>query len=166
MNDQGNTGGKNAAEDTRYFHRGSFNQYMYSHNSNGYQNILFSSNRYQNKPMRDSNAYEHGTMHQYRRKLFLAEGVLQQHKETATVQTRKNTVTGRDHPFDPEYNFVSRFPVDCKGCFICGSTDHFNSVECPVGINSREERQLFFNEMWTHKPHTNKRNKDGTPVSF
>jgi len=72
-------------------------------------------------------------------------------------------VTGRDHPFEPEYNFVSRFPVDWKECFICGATDHFNSMEYPVGINSREERWLFFNEMWAHKPHTKKKNKDGTP---
>ena len=36
MNNQGNVGGQNATEDTRYFHRGSVNQYMYSSNSNGY----------------------------------------------------------------------------------------------------------------------------------
>ena len=63
MNDQGNAGGKNATDDTINFHRGSVSQYMYSNNANGYQNILFSSDGYQNKPMRDSNAYDHGTIH-------------------------------------------------------------------------------------------------------
>ena len=111
MNDQENSGEKNAADDTRNFHRGSVNQYMYSNTANGYQNILFSSSCYQNKPMRDSNAYEHSMIHQYRRESSLAEGFLQQHKGTATAQTRKNTVTGRDHLIDPEYNFVSRFPA-------------------------------------------------------
>ena len=139
---------------------------MYSNNANEYQNIPFSSDGYQNTPMRDSNTYEHDTIQQYQRDPSLDEGVLQQHKGTVTVQTRKNTVTGKDHPFDPEYNFVSQFPVDWKGCFICGATDHFNSMECSVGITSREERRLFFNEMWSHKSHTKNRNKDGTPVSF
>jgi len=85
MNDQGNAGGKSAAENKRYFHRDSVNQYMYNNNANGYQNIPFSSRGYQNKPMRDSSAYEHGTIHQYQRDPSLAAGVLQQHKGTATV---------------------------------------------------------------------------------
>ena len=46
MNDQGSAGGQNTAEDTRDFHRDSVNQYMYSNNANGYQNIPFSSGGY------------------------------------------------------------------------------------------------------------------------
>ena len=52
-----------------------------------------------------------------------------------------------------------------KGCFICGAPDHFSRSDCPVGIDTREKRKIFFNEMWAHKPHTKKRLIYGAPVS-
>ena len=41
------------------------------------------------------------------------------------VETRKYPESGLQHPFDLANNFQSRFPVDFKGCFNCGQTDHW-----------------------------------------
>ena len=95
----------------------------------------------------------------------LAEGLLQAHKGSIAVQTKKNRITGLDHPYDFEYNLTSRFPVSFRGCLICGATDHFSKFGCLVEMISKEERKLFFNEMWAHKPYTKRRNKEGIPVS-
>ena len=107
-----------------------------------------------------------GSIYGYRRDLSLAEGVISSHKATTNVPTKRSEATGKDHPFDAEYNFLSRFPLGFNGCFICGATDHFNRMDCPKGINSKEERCIFFNEMWSHKPHTKKRLRDGSDVSL
>ena len=71
------------------------------------------------------------------------------------------------HPYDAEYNFMSRFPIGFRGCFICGSTNYFSREDFPVGLdgNNREANNIFFNELWAHKPHTKSRFRDGTPVS-
>ena len=34
-----------------------------------------------------------------------------------TVETKNHPETGLQYPFDKEHNFLSRFPVDFKGCF-------------------------------------------------
>ena len=108
-----------------------------------------------------------GASYEFRRQPSLAEGVIQSYKQHEGIETRKNSVTGKDHPYDPEYNFTSRFPLEFSGCFICGSTDHFSRLDCPVGIRNKEERRVFFNEMWAHKPHTKVKNREGNvSVSF
>jgi len=45
-----------------------------------------------------------------------------------SVQTKKNNVTGEEHPYDAEYDFVSRFSLRFKGCFICGAENHFQQL--------------------------------------
>ena len=106
-----------------------------------------------------------GSIYGYRQEPLLAEGVLSSYKPNTNVTTKRSEVTGKDHPFDAEYNFLSRFPLGFNGCFICGATNHFNRMDCPKGIKTREERRIFFNEMWAHKPHTKKRLRDGSNVS-
>ena len=82
------------------------------------------------------------------------------------IQTRTDPKTNIKYPYDPEYDFTSRFAVGFKGCYICGSVEHFSSNECPQGISNSTERKLFFNEMWAHKPHTKRKqrqpNKNGS----
>jgi len=65
--------------------------------------------------------YGNGGAYQYQHQSSLVEGVLQAHKSMDTVQTKKNNVTGEEHPYDEEYDFVSQFPLRFKGCFICGA---------------------------------------------
>ena len=95
-----------------------------------------------------------GNVYAYGQEPSLAEGVLSKYKGTPDVPTQRDPVTGIEYPFDAEYNFVSRFAVGFNGCFICGATNHFSRTDCPKGIRNKEERRLFFNEMWAHKPHT------------
>ena len=98
----------------------------------------------------------------YHRQPSLAEGVISSYKQDAGVPTKISNVTGKEHPFDAEYNFLSRFALGFSGCFICGATDHFSRMDCPKGIKTRDERKMFFNEMWAHKPHTKMQRRDGT----
>ena len=70
------------------------------------------------------------------------------------VETRRHPESGLQHPFDPANNFLSRFPVDFKGCFNCGQTDHWQIKSCPAANNGKFNKTMFFNEMWAHKPHT------------
>ena len=64
-----------------------------------------------------------------------------------------------------EYNFTSRFPVSFRGYFMCGATDHFSKIGCLVGMNGNEEKRAFLKELWSHKPHTKRKIKDGSSVS-
>ena len=99
-----------------------------------------------------------GNVYAYGQEPSLAEGVLTKYKGALGVPTKRDPVTGVEYPFDAEYNFVSRFAVGFNGCFICGATNHFSRTDCPVGIRTKDERRLFFNEMWAHKPHTKRSN--------
>ena len=81
------------------------------------------------------------------------------------TQNRRSCWIGLDHPYDIEYNFTSQFSVSFWGWFICGGTYHFSRVDRPVGINSKEEKRLFFNEMWAHNPHTKERSRERISVS-
>ena len=107
-----------------------------------------------------------GNVLQYQLHPSLIEEVLHAHKGIITLQTKKNSATGLDRPYDIEYNFTSRSPVSFQWYFICGATYHFSKVGYPVGINSKVERRLSFNEIWDHKSHTKKRSKEGIYVSI
>ena len=50
----------------------------------------------------DMNPFDRGILHQYQQGPSLAKCVLQYHEGIGGVQTRKNTITRKDHPFDPE----------------------------------------------------------------
>ena len=95
-----------------------------------------------------------GNVYAYGQEPSLAEGVLSKYKGSPSVPTQRDPATGIEYPFDSEYNFVSRFPLGFSGCFICGATNHYSRSDCPKGIRNKDERRLFFNEMWAHKPHT------------
>ena len=81
------------------------------------------------------------------------------------LRYKKNRTISLDHPFNIEYDFTSRFPIGFRGSFVCGATDHFGTHKCPIGIKGKEGNRLFFNELWDPKPHTKKKNQEGTPVS-
>ena len=76
------------------------------------------------------------------------------------VETRKHPVTGVEHPYDKDRNFLSRFPLGFKGCFNCGQNDHFSTRNCPMANAGNFDKQTFFSEMWAHKPHTKKQSRD------
>ena len=71
--------------------------------------------------------------------------------------TRKHPESSLQYTFDVATNFLSRFPVDFKGFFNCGQTDHWQTKKCPEAKNGNFNKALFFfNETWAHKPHTRK----------
>ena len=70
------------------------------------------------------------------------------------VETRTHPQSGLQHPFDKDNNFLSRFPVDFRGCFNCGKTNHFTTKFCPAANSGDFDKTTFFNEMWAHKPDT------------
>ena len=51
-----------------------------------------------------------------------------------SIKTKKKHDTGKEHPYDAEYDFVSQFPLRFKGCFICGATNRFLTADYPVGL--------------------------------
>ena len=106
-----------------------------------------------------------GSALQYQMQPSLVDGMLQAHKGSFAVQTKKNRTTALNYPYDVEYNFTTRFPVGFRGCFICGATYQFERGSCSVKINSKEERNLPFKELWSHKPQTKKKSKEGFLVS-
>ena len=77
-------------------------------------------------------------------------------KPTSTVETRRHPVSGLQHPYDKDRDFLSRFPIHFSGCFNCGGTNYNNTRECPEAKNGNFDKKLFFSEMWAHKPHTKK----------
>jgi len=111
----------------------------------------------------NNRGYNYGNVYQYQQQPSLAEGLLQAHKGPYNVLTKNNNVTGKNHPFVAEYNFTRRFPVDFRGCFICGETTHFTRQECKRGFRDPNDRKQYFTEMWAHKPYTKKKLRDGSP---
>ena len=108
-----------------------------------------------------------GHINQYYQKPSLAESVLQSNKgKVYGIPTRRDKATGVEYPYDTEYDFTSRSAIGFRGCFICGGGDLFSRGNFPKGDMNPAARKLFFNEMWSHKPHTKKRLRDGTPVSI
>ena len=77
------------------------------------------------------------------------------------VETKTHSQSGLQHPFDKDNNFFNRFPIDFRGCFNCGKTNHFTTKFCPAANSGDFDKTKFFNEMWALKPHT-KRIKSAT----
>ena len=49
------------------------------------------------------------------------------------------------YPYNIEYDFVSRFPVRFRECYICGRKDHFCKEDCNQGIKNKTDRKLIMN---------------------
>lgn len=75
--------------------------------------------------------------------------------------------TGLQHPYDREDpKSISKFPIGFKGCFKCGSLDHWLSSRCSAA-DTHGSKKEFFRELWIHKPHTKKLNSTpqrNTPI--
>lgn len=56
---------------------------------------------------------------------------------------------------------TSHFPVGFRGYFICGMTDHYSGRDFLRRVKTGDDRKLFSNNVWAHKPHTKKRPRDG-----
>ena len=89
-----------------------------------------------------------------------AETTITTYKSDYIVKTNADSKTGISYPYNKEHYFTSKFPINVCGCFICGYKDHFNSNDCPKGLNNHSEWKLFLNYMWENKPHTKKRSKN------
>ena len=89
----------------------------------------------------------------------LAEGVLQEYKGPASnhpdVEIRKGA-DGKSYPFHIPTQFLSTFPVGFRGCYVCGSTDHWKREDCEKSKSGQFHRQTFFRNLWAHRPHTHK----------
>ena len=60
------------------------------------------------------------------------------------VDTKTHPETGLQHQFDKENNFLSKFPVDFRGYFNCGQTDHNSTKNCPAANNGNFNKLNFF----------------------
>ena len=97
-----------------------------------------------------------------------AEATIQRYKppanRTRTDPLTKRRADGQLYPYHPdEPGFLSKFPLNFKGCLSCGSTDHWRNDKCPVP-QSPAIRQEFFKELFAHKPHL-KKFRGGSPSS-
>ena len=93
----------------------------------------------------------------------LAETTIERYKGPAPstesrpeVETRICRDTGLQHPYDREKDYLSKYPVGFRGCYACGKDDHRSSRECPLNQTGQFDKNVFFLEMWAHKPHTKK----------
>ena len=109
------------------------------------------------------NSTDYGSNLQYQQSQSSAESTIRrynddrvpnQYRSGSKVETRLCQSTGKQHPYDRENNYISRFPLDFKGCFNCGKSDHFNTRDCPLAQSGDFDKKTFFSEMWAHKPHT------------
>ena len=114
-----------------------------------------------------------GSSYTYQQSSSVAKQTISQYTQSGTqdnqngnqngrkmVKTRKHPESGLQHPFNPDNKNFSRFPVEFKGYFNCGQTDHWHTKNFPTANNSNFNKTMFFNEMWAHKPHTKKPPRD------
>lgn len=112
----------------------------------------------------------------YQRSLSQAETTLQRYKGNDNVTkpnyippiTKTDPTTGVAYPYDEENDYVSRFPAGFRGCYMCGSHNHFKRADCPDGnTNDEQKKKQFFLDMWAHRPHTKRSNRDvSTPQAI
>ena len=57
---------------------------------------------------------------------------------------------------------MSQFPLGFLGCFNCGQLDHSNTRDYPNNRGVNFDKQMFFRELWTHKPHTKRLDVKGS----
>lgn len=69
------------------------------------------------------------------------------------IEVRKKS-DGNNYPFHIPTQYMSQYPVGFRGCFVCGSTDHWRKESCPVTQSGNFDRKKFFHDLWAHKPHT------------
>ena len=91
-----------------------------------------------------------------------AEATIQKYKPPAnrgdsrtsrTDPLTKRRADGQLYPYHPDDpGFLSKFPLNFKGCLSCGSMDHWRNNKCPVPQSSAV-KQEFFKELFAHKPH-------------
>ena len=56
--------------------------------------------------------------------------------------------------YDKDMNFLNQFPVTFKSRFNCGDTYHWGTKDCTAAQAGNFDNTKFVNEMWAHKPHT------------
>ena len=69
------------------------------------------------------------------------------------VETRLCQSTSNQHPYDRKNDYLSKLPVDFKGCFNCEKTNHFRTGDCRLAQADNFDKKKFFLELWVHKPH-------------
>ena len=71
--------------------------------------------------------------------------------------------SGLMHPYsEADPNHLSIHPLGFRGCFWCGSKyQHENREDCPDN-HDKFKRDLFWKEMWIHKPHHTKKLNHGS----
>ena len=95
----------------------------------------------------------------FQRSASLAEKTISTYKQTAStipppppppaldIHTAVPTMffpeTDKQHHFNPESNYVSRFPLGFCGCYACGQEDHFRSKNFPLKQNGQFNKREF-----------------------
>ena len=70
----------------------------------------------------------------------------QQHQKD--IVTRRNPETGKDHPYNPHLDYISKYPVGFRGSFRCGKDYHGEGKRCHL-VDAESKKELW-NEMWAH----------------
>ena len=120
-------------------------------------NTHLTSGNFSHEPIAGSNYLQ--------RNASLAEQTMQRYKggdqqRPADPPTKFNPSTGQFHPWNEERQYLSRFPLSFRGCFICGGTDHRGAKDCPVAQSGNYDKKQFFDELWAHKPHTKRPDRE------
>ena len=117
-----------------------------SHNQHHAGSIYFQSN----SPAEQTLKQHHGNESNF----DVSNYVQQKNPDNLPV---KRLSDGMLYPFrtdDP--NYISKFPLGFRGCYICGASNHFSRSNCPTAQKGQFDKNAFFRELWIHKPKTKK----------
>lgn len=51
-----------------------------------------------------------------------------------------NPSTGQLHPWNEDRKYLSQFPINFRGCFICSETDHRGSRDCQLAKDGKFDK--------------------------
>ncbi len=101
----------------------------------------------------------------------LAEETLQKYKGGNSDDVNSHpdveirSFKGVAYPFHKPSSFLSDFPTTFRGCYICGSSEHWRKDHCPTVMSGKPyDRRRFFKNLWAHRPntYTNRRQSPGS----
>lgn len=63
------------------------------------------------------------------------------------VATSKHPITGLQHPYDQEPDYLNHFLLGFRGCYNCVETTHFRTQDCPTG---NSDSLIYFDLCFQH----------------
>ena len=59
------------------------------------------------------------------------------------METKLCEKAGQQHPYDKQNDYLSRFPLEFRECFNCGSTDHFSTRDYQLAQSGNFNKRNF-----------------------